>query len=191
VKVKPARSRRAASERATRQRVFDVATELFAEHGFKRVTVRRIAEEARANVAAVNYHFGDKAGLYSAIVDNAIRIMQETGTLARQAGEGLEPSDRLRAFVHVFLTRITGSGHLPWIHRLMTREMDDPTEMLARIMREVIVPRTEYLSGIVEALTGLRAGDPRVLRAVVSIQGQVLMFGRPLPANMPGKWGGV
>ena len=179
---------RTAAPEATRQRVFDVATELFAEHGFKRVTVRQIAAAARANVAAVNYHFGDKAGLYSAVVDNAIRIMQETGRQAREAGEGLPPREQLHAFIRVFLTRITGSGHVPWIHRLMMRETDDPTEMLTRIVREVIEPRSQYLISIVGALTGLAPDDPRTVRAVASIQGQVLIFGRPMPAKLPPHW---
>lgn len=182
-----AATRRAAPE-ATRQRVFDVATALFAEHGFKRVTVRQIAAAARANVAAVNYHFGDKAGLYGAVVDNAIRIMQETGRQAREAGEGLPPREQLHAFIKVFLTRITGSGHVPWIHRLMIRETDDPTEMLTRIVREVIEPRSQYLMTIVGALTGLSPEDPRTVRAVASIQGQVLIFGRPMPAKLPPQW---
>jgi TetR/AcrR family transcriptional regulator, regulator of cefoperazone and chloramphenicol sensitivity len=175
-------------DRVTRQRVFDAATELFAEHGFKRVTVRQIAATARANVAAVNYHFGDKAGLYNAIVDLAISTMQETGTLAREAGAGLDPRGQLHAFVRVFLTRIGGAGRLSWIHRLMMREMDNPTDLLDRVVREVIEPRNEYLGGIVEALTGAAADDPRVTRAVVSIQGQIMIFGRPVPAKMPPSW---
>lgn len=185
----PRRDRPAtAPDQATRQRVFDAATDLFAQHGFKRVTVRQIAAAAQANVAAVNYHFGDKAGLYTAIVDSAIAAMQETGTLARQAADGQPPREQLAAFIRVFVTRMAGSGRLPWIHRLMVHEMDDPTDALERVVNEVLEPRLGYLAGIVAALTGLDAGDPRVLRAAASIQGQVLMFVRPLPAKTPRAW---
>lgn len=180
--------RRAAPDQATRERVFRTAAELFAEHGFKRVTVRQIAAEAGANVAAVNYHFGDKAGLYAAIVDEAIAMMRETGTLARQAGEGLEPREQLRAFVRVFMTRVMAAGRPTWIHRLMTREMDNPTDFMTRVVREVMEPRATYLGGIVAALTGIAASDPRVLRIVASIQGQVFVFVRPMPAKLPAAW---
>ena len=47
------------ADRETRERLLKAAEALFAERGFKRVTVREICLAARANVAAVNYHFGD------------------------------------------------------------------------------------------------------------------------------------
>src|SRR6185436_11294059 len=46
----------------TRQRLIDAAARLFADQGFENVTVREICKASQANVAAVNYHFGDKAG---------------------------------------------------------------------------------------------------------------------------------
>ena len=46
------------------------AARLFAERGFNKVTVREICVAAKANVASVNYHFGDKAGLYKEIVEH-------------------------------------------------------------------------------------------------------------------------
>ena len=44
------------------------AARLFADRGFAPVTVRDICRRARANVAAVNYHFGGKHGLYTAVM---------------------------------------------------------------------------------------------------------------------------
>ena len=67
----------AGGDRATRRRILDQAAALFAERGFEKVTVREICRAARANVAAVNYHFGDKRSLYVAVVKMAIEIMPE------------------------------------------------------------------------------------------------------------------
>ena len=47
----------------TRQRVLEAAGEVFAERGFRAATVREICQRAKANLAAVNYHFGDKERL--------------------------------------------------------------------------------------------------------------------------------
>ena len=55
----------------TRQRVLEAAVEVFAEQGFRKTTVRDICKRAHANVAAINYHFRDKEGLYTAVLQYA------------------------------------------------------------------------------------------------------------------------
>ncbi|HEY2735401.1 MAG TPA: TetR family transcriptional regulator, partial [Polyangiales bacterium] len=62
-----ARARRATRAVETRDRLIEVALELFAERGFRNVTVRDISQRAHANLAAISYHFGDKLGLYTEI----------------------------------------------------------------------------------------------------------------------------
>lgn len=70
----------------------------------------------------------------------------------------------------------------------MNRELDDPTEALGRVFKDVIEPRTDFMAAIVSALTGLETADPRLLRAIVSVQAQCLMFARPMPARTPPVW---
>src|SRR5271167_3458241 len=62
----------------TRRRLLNVGAELFAEHGFNHVTVREICQAAGANVAAVNYHFRDKLGLYKEVVETAAEAMHRS-----------------------------------------------------------------------------------------------------------------
>jgi AcrR family transcriptional regulator len=52
----------------TEQRLLEAAGEIFAEFGYRAATVRQICEKAGANIAAVNYHFGDKEKLYLAVL---------------------------------------------------------------------------------------------------------------------------
>ncbi len=52
---------------ATRGRLLASGLRLFALQGFARTSTRELAEDAGVNVAAISYHFGDKAGLYLAL----------------------------------------------------------------------------------------------------------------------------
>jgi TetR/AcrR family transcriptional regulator, regulator of cefoperazone and chloramphenicol sensitivity len=47
----------------TRLQLLEAAGEVFAEVGFRDATVREICRRADANIAAINYHFGDKENL--------------------------------------------------------------------------------------------------------------------------------
>lgn len=173
----------------TRQRLIDSAATLFADRGFQNVTVREICKASNANVAAVNYHFGDKAGLYRAVVTLAIAVMQETNELSQRAGDGLSPEDQIRGFVRVFVRRLTGEGPNNWIHRLMAREMEHPTEALEQVMTQVVKPRLEYLSAVAATVMGLPSSDPRVKRSIASLQMQCLMAARPIPSSLEKTFG--
>lgn len=173
----------------TRQRLIDAAALQFSERGFENVTVRELCKASNANVAAVNYHFGDKAGLYRAVIMFAIASMQETNELSQRAGDGLSPEDQLRGFVRVFVNRLTGDSPTAWIHKLMAREMEHPTEALDLVMTQVVKPRLEYLSGIASALTGIAPSDPRVRRCIGSLQVQCLMAAKPVPPALEKWWG--
>ena len=156
----------------TRTRVLSIATRLFAARGFEKVTVREICREAEANVAAVNYHFGDKMGLYREVLGQAITEMQATTEAARLEGEGRSSDEKLRAYVVVFLRRVVGQSRDGWIHQLMAHEMADPTAALDMVIDQVIRPRMAYLSELVADLLSVPVDDPKVLRCVLSVQSQ-------------------
>jgi AcrR family transcriptional regulator len=157
--------------------------QLFAERGFRKVTVREICAVAKANVAAVNYHFRDKLGLYREVLQSAIDVMRQTTEAARAEGEGQPAEEQLRRFIWVFIHRVLTPGHES-IRRLIHRELHDPTPALEAIVDQAIRPRNEYLSGIVARMIGCDPTDEPVLRSVASIQAQAFSY-RPDPL-LPG-----
>jgi len=164
----------------TRQRLIDVATRQFAERGFKRVTVRDISHEARANVAAVNYHFRDKLGLYREVLDGAAAVILELTEAAIQAGAGRSPEDKLRAYIRVHCERIFSMGGFNELHRLIHREMEEPTPLLESVIDKVFRPRFEYLTSVVADLLGFAPNDVRSVHCAMSVHMHVVMF-RPSP----------
>jgi AcrR family transcriptional regulator len=56
------------TSQATRERLLRAAEALFLAHGYDGSSARMITAEARANLAAVNYHFGGKEGLFQSML---------------------------------------------------------------------------------------------------------------------------
>jgi AcrR family transcriptional regulator len=57
-----------APDAKTKERIIEIAAELFAKKGFDAVSVREIAREAEVNLGAINYHFQSKQSLYAQIL---------------------------------------------------------------------------------------------------------------------------
>jgi len=172
-------------DRETRLRLLSAAARLFAERGFAKVTVRDICKRARANVAAVNYHFHGKLGLYHEVLQLAIRTMQETTEAAREAGQGRPPDQQLAAYVRVFLQRVVGAGHDDsWIHQLMMRELSDPTPALDMVLEQVVRPRMTYLCGVVAALLDAPVEAEPVARCAMSVHAQCVAMINPFAGRV-------
>jgi AcrR family transcriptional regulator len=159
----------------TRVRLLAAAERLFAARGFRKVTVRAICRAAHANVAAVNYHFGDKLGLYREVLQSAIDRVRGATEAAARATEGRSAQDRLRGSIELFVTRLLADPPST-VHCLLHREINDPTPAVDRLVEQAIRPRLEYLAGLVADLLGTSAADPRVMRCVASIQTQSIAY---------------
>jgi TetR/AcrR family transcriptional regulator, regulator of cefoperazone and chloramphenicol sensitivity len=166
---------RAAADLETRERLLRAAERLFADRGFKKVTVRDICREARANVAAVNYHFGDKLGLYREVIQIGIDAMRAATEAGRQAGERQPPDEQLRRFLTIWIGRLLTPGH-ETIHRLMQRELQDPTPAFDEVIDAAVRPRLDYLSAVVARMLDCDPKDQLVLRCVAAAQAPVVAY---------------
>jgi AcrR family transcriptional regulator len=172
-------------DKETRERLLATAERLFAERGFSKVTIREICKSARANVAAVNYHFSGKKGLYDEVVRSAIKTMQSTTDSIRAAGSGRPADDQLAAYISIFLKRVVAARD-SWIHQLMMRELSDPTPALDLVMKKVVQPRTAYLREVIASMFNCHADDARVERCAMSVQAQCLaLLTHPVAALRP------
>lgn len=65
------------SSEVTRQLILDVAERLCAEGGVEALSVRAVCEQAGANVAAINYHFGNKQKLLEEMFQRRVTPLNE------------------------------------------------------------------------------------------------------------------
>jgi len=165
----------------TRQRVLEAAVEVFAEQGFRKTTVRDICKRAHANVAAINYHFRDKEGLYTAVLQYAHQCACEKypPQLGLRGDATLE--QRLQAFVRSLLLRIFDEGRHAWHGKLMSREMFEPTCALDALVENNIRPLAQQLESIVSGLLGARTNSELVRLCTMSIVAQCVFYHHARP----------
>jgi AcrR family transcriptional regulator len=163
---------------ATRQRLLQVARQLFAERGYHHVTVRDISRLAGANLAAIGYHFGDKLSLYRTVAEAEIANIRELNQRLNPA-EGLSAEDKIRQYIHHYLPRMVHpEAHVEWFQRLIRHEMAEPTPLAHEIAEKVFRPRIQYLAELVAEALDCDEDDRRVQHSVFGIQAQCMFYVR-------------
>jgi AcrR family transcriptional regulator len=152
----------------------DAAGEIFADQGFQAATVREICARAGANVAAVNYHFGDKAGLYVEVLRRSTCAVQEQDARAMVANLG--PEAALRAMIFGMCGRMLASERPSWAFRLMAHEMASPTPALETVIAEVITPSYCRMRNILGTLLHLPAEHDTTRMCAHSIIAQIIHY---------------
>ena len=162
------------AEENTRDRILSAAGEVFAEQGFEGATIRAITERAGVNVAAVNYHFRDKAELYTRVVVDACSARAAFREAMAEAGS---PEERLRSLIYRFLEYLLDPARPDWKRRLMAREMANPTTALDELVEKNIRPlRDEFLVPTLRELTAGCFNRRQLSYLGSSVMGQCLYF---------------
>ena len=158
----------------TRAKLLDAAAEVFAEQGFHAATVREICSRAGANVAAVNYYFGDKGELYEEVLRQAFSTVH-TAEL-REALSGIEPEEAIRLSIRYLLERICDPDRPSWAMRLIMHEMAQPTPAIGRAIDEIIGPNYALLRGTIGRMLDLPPDHEKTRLCAHSIIGQILHY---------------
>jgi AcrR family transcriptional regulator len=153
----------------TKKRIIETAGNIFAELGFQNTTVREICKHAGVNIAAINYHFGDKKGLYLAV----LKYGRDAAFKKHPFDEGLN-----KAFLSWYIGRVKEchEGEFLWIRKLIAHELLRPTEGLDMVAEEGIKPIFKTLSAIVRDILGKTATEDKINLCCASIVGQSLFF---------------
>lgn len=164
-------------EPSTRERLIAAAGEVFSLRGFEGATVREIVQKAGANLAAINYHFGDKASLYREALIHAHRETNARYPLST-AGAGLQsPEDQLREYVRMWLLRLLEDSSRPmWPMRLLARELLEPSPALDTTILSGISVNFRRLVEICKGILGPAASEDELMHCTLCILAQGLGY---------------
>ncbi len=142
-------------------RLLDAAEQLFAKRGFESVSVRDVTQLAKANVAAVNYHFGSREGLVALVITRYIMPVNEERlmrleVLEKKAGGKAVP---LEEIVEAFVRPVAG----------MVRKSELSEQLFCKLVGRIFAAQGEGFPPAVEEQ--MKVLSARFIRA----------FGKALP----------
>ncbi len=174
---------------STRERVLEAACHIFAEKGFREATVAEICEAAKANIAAVNYHFRDKEKLYDEVWHRAFSQANETYPINGGLPEHSSVEEGLHAFASAILHRIFSDGDSGLFAKLLYREMASPTLALTKIAIDYLFPQSQYMASVIQSMPDTKFDEQTLFLCTHSIIGQCAFynFSRPLRERMMGQ----
>lgn len=169
----------ASSADPTRAKLLEAAGQVFAEQGFHGAKVRDICSRAGANVAAVNYYFGDKMELYEEVLRQAVCAAHDAPM--RESLNNVQPEEALRKIVLYMLTKLCDAKRPSWTIRIMAHEMAQPTPALSRVVDEIIGPNYLMLRRVIGRMLELPPDHEKTRLCAHSVIGQVIHYAHARP----------
>lgn len=128
----------------TKTRILDSAEKLIGEGGFQHVSVRDISEKAGVNLALINYHFGTKAGLLHAVLQqSAIPIIEQINLhldacaeRAEKTGR-LDPGEVIEAYIRPVMSLGMDDAKCVEMHRMFGLAFRDPSMEMGRNIHRI------------------------------------------------------
>ncbi len=152
----------------TRLHILQVAGQIFAEKGFERTTSREICSAAGTNLAAVNYHFGSRDGLYDAVLVEAHGQIVRLDDLESIARTGVTAEARLRELIALIVRR-SSATNLPWGVRVLVREFMNPSTHVNALLKQAVLPKLSLVLAMIAEFLGVPVEHPLVQRALAFV----------------------
>lgn len=155
-----------------RAQILAAAEQLFAERGLTGVAIREIASEAGVNGAMIHYYFGNKDGLYEAIIENAASKVR--ALIADATGSKGAVKERLTGFVNAYAEYIFTHPNLA---RILSREMLSGGQHMTKVLQKYLPMNYGMLRETMSE--GVRRGEMRKIDVdltPVSLIGMILIF---------------
>jgi len=141
--------------------------------------VRDVVRLADVNLAAVNYYFGGKEGLYAATIAD----LTSTRAILRPRDDfEKDPVGLLHTHVSVLLRRSMEGGRNAKLSRILAHESMEPTPYFENMIASAIGPEFERLIQLVERVAGKPLERSDAASLALSVMGQCYFYLFAAPA---------
>jgi len=174
----------------TRRRLIAAGIKLFSRSGFDKTTVRDVADEAGANVAAIKYHFGSKEGLHWATIEAVAEDLRDRkiGHVLRTALPddlgAITPQEAKAILRDVMVKSLEDAVSDPQgahYSAFIQREILQPGPAAAHFVDTVFRHNVSLTAQLVAAATGLPADAPETRLKALMIVGQSVFMNMARP----------
>jgi AcrR family transcriptional regulator len=100
-------------EKSTRERILDIALDLFTEQGYDKTSLRQIAEKLGFSKAAVYYHFASKGDILLAL---HYRLHDQFGTSLDDLNQRVDDPEAWAAILDAFIEQMLSDRRLFILH---------------------------------------------------------------------------
>ena len=153
---------------ATRIRLVEAAGRLFAAGGFAETTSTSIAARAGVPLASINYHFGNRGGLYQAVLVEAHRRLIDLADLQRLAQSEGPAAEKLASLIGRLVTQAT-RRRPGWHVNVLVRELLAPSSHVQVLFRSELPPKLAIVGRILSDITRIPPDDPALGRCAISV----------------------
>jgi AcrR family transcriptional regulator len=181
----PNRTRKGHNSEDTKKKLIEAGVELFARYSYDGVSTRNLADRARVNLASIQYYFGSKEGLYSAvarhIVEEALLWIDPLISRINLTISDTAPSSKacfllLCELMDNLLSHVlTDSQPKKWMGIFM-REQIEPTKAFDILYEGVMGPIHHCLCRLIAGIFHMEPGDQETKVKAFAVAGQIFMF---------------
>jgi AcrR family transcriptional regulator len=151
-----------------KERILQHAVQIFSQRGFDGFTTRELSAKAKVNIAAINYYFGHKQGLYDAAVDEVYRRLRERGNqvfasevaprLFAQVTQQGAPKKLELEQIRFIIKCVYNAGRQEAVGiRLLIRQVLDAGHLSSHSAQQHFLPGTEMAAGLISSTLGISA----------------------------------
>lgn len=158
----------------TRTKIIDCAGRLFAQRGFEATTSKLICTTAQVNMAAVNYHFGSREGLYRAVLKEAHTYLMNLDLLTQLEQSNDSAEAKISQLLDLYISSILRDNS--WYVEVWARELLQPSHFFQEVFQGEIVPKLNTLLRLFANYLELSMDDKRLYSCLFTTMSPFVML---------------